>query len=159
MRRLALGAVLTAFLATGCGDGGPPLVSVHGKVTLDGKPLARKSVRFVPEPGTPGVGAGANTGEDGSYTLLAVRPGATRDTPGVPPGKYRVVVSEPVFPIEASAAPEADGSPAPAIGLPDARPRKKPSIPAAYGSPDTTKLHVEVKPDGGVIDLALSSKP
>ncbi len=45
----------------GCGgDGQAPLVPVHGKVTLDGKPLVGKTVKFIPDEGTPGIGAGAN---------------------------------------------------------------------------------------------------
>jgi len=43
---------------------------VQGRVTIDGKPLAGKTVKFVPEPGTPGQGAGATTNAEGEYTLL-----------------------------------------------------------------------------------------
>ena len=64
---------LVPFTAVGCGDGFPKLVPVRGKVTLDDQPLAFKTVYFHPEPGTPGTGAAANTKEDGSYTLLAIR--------------------------------------------------------------------------------------
>jgi hypothetical protein len=155
-------ALAALVLAAGCGDDGPKLVQVSGTVTVDGEPLARKTVRFYPEPGTPGQGAGASTGEDGKFTLIAVRPGATRDVSGVPPGTYRVVVTEPMFPIEAP-LPEApaDGSPAPAIGPPTPT-RKKPAgpgIPAAYTKPETTPLKVQVPEGGGVLDLPLSSKP
>lgn len=151
-------AVLAVTAATGCGDGGPPLVPVSGRVTLDGKPLAFKSVRFIPQPGTPGTGAGANTAANGTYTLIAVRPGATRDVKGVPPGAYRVVVTEPMFPI-AAPKEEPDGPPAPAIGLPESNPRKRPVIPSHYTNPETTKLRVEVPREGGVVDLPLSSRP
>lgn len=155
MRRLLV--LLLAAAAGGCGDG-QRLVPVQGAVTLDGKPLAFKNVRFVPEPGTPGAGAGANTDANGAYTLLAVQPGATRDTPGVPPGVYKVVVAEPIMPIE-EPLPQATGNePAPAIGVPEARPkRKQVAIPAKYTKPETTPLRVEVPKDGGPIDLQLTS--
>jgi hypothetical protein len=152
MRRghAVLGLVLAAVV--GCGDGGPTLVPVHGRVTLDGKPLVGK---FVPDPGTPGHGAGANTDQGGNYTLLAVRPGATRDMPGTPAGAYRVVVTEPMFPIDLPVQKADDPAPVPAIGPPTEAPKKKQVIPAVYANPDTTPLRVEVPKNGGVLDLQL----
>ena len=153
----AFGAVALALC--GCGEDGPKLVAVAGRVTLEEKAVAFKSVRFIPEPGTPGAGAGANTDADGKYTLLAVRPGATKDTPGVPAGKYRVVVMEPVIPID-SAPPVAleDGTTA-AIGLPSTRARPRVGIPAAYTTPESTPLTIEVPAEGGSFDLKLKTKP
>lgn len=161
MRRSALPlAAWAAVAAGGCGGSGPALTPVTGTATLDGRPLAHKNVRFVPEPGTPGTGGGGNTGADGAYAVIAVRPGATRDTPGVPPGAYKVVVTEPMFPpANATAAPPAgDGAPAPAIGLPGVAPRKAvAALPAKYAKPETTPLRVEVPPNGGPIDLKLTT--
>ncbi len=157
MRR-SCGLVAVALLgglAGGCSSDGPPLAPVHGRVTLDGKPLAGKTVKFVPEPGTPGQGAGATTDADGNYTLLAARPGATRDTPGAPPGAYRVVVVEPMFPIDLPVQNAADATPAPAVGPP--APKKKQEIPAAYTTPEATPLRANVPTGGGAIDLALES--
>ena len=155
-RSCALVAVLFGGLAGGCSSDGPPLAPVRGRVTLDGKPLAGKTVKFVPEPGTPGQGAGATTDADGNYTLLAARPGATRDTPGAPPGAYRVVVVEPMFPIDLPVQSAADATPAPAVG-PPAPAKKKQEIPAVYTTPDATPLRTEVTTGGGAIDLALES--
>jgi hypothetical protein len=146
------------FLCTGCGTDGPPLVPVRGMVTLDGQPVAGKSIRFFPEPGTPGVGAGANTGIDGKYELIAVRPGAVRDVKGVPPGIYKVTISEPIFLIEFDAPEQTGEGPAPAIGLPEVRRGTKSAIPAQYTNAENTPLKLEVTADGGVIDLELSSK-
>lgn len=159
MRACAVVPRLLILAVLGCGDGGPPLVPVHGRLTLDGQPLPFKTVRFVPEPGTPGTGAGATTRADGTFTLLAVRPGATSDVKGVPPGWYRVVVTEPLFPIEPPPATAADGMPAPAIGLPDLRVRKQPSIPAAYTNAEASPLRMEVPRAGGEILLRLVLKP
>lgn len=149
-------AALLAALAAGCSDDGPRLEPVRGRVTLDGKPLAGKTVKFVPDAGTPGQGAGATTNAEGEYTLLAARPGATRDTPGAPAGAYRVVVVEPIFPVDLPVQNSDDPTPAPAIGIP-APARKKQEIPAVYASPETTPLRVEVPRGGGAIDLALES--
>lgn len=151
--RSKLAMLGVVWLAVGCGDGGIPLVPVHGTVTLAGKPLAGKTVKFVPEAGTPGQGGGGNTDKDGKYTALAVRPGATRDKPGLPAGSYRVVVTEPMFPIDLPVQSANDTEPAPAIGLPPAT--KKPTIPAIYGNPETTPLRVEVSREKGEINLQL----
>ena len=158
---IGLAGLAVLASATGCGDDGDPLVAVTGTITLDDQPLAWKSVRFFPEHGTPGQGAGASTDKDGAYTLLAVRPGATQDISGVPAGTYRVVVTEPLFPIDVPLPEEpADGTAAPAIA-PSAPRTKRPSqpIPPLYQNPESTTLLIEVPAAGGVIDLKLLSKP
>ena len=83
---------------TGCGDSGPEVVPVEGTVTLDGKPLANKSLLFTPIDDTAGHGAGGTSDAEGRYTLIAVVPGATRDYQGIAPGRYRVSVFEPMLP-------------------------------------------------------------
>lgn len=157
-------ALAILLLATGgCRkDDGPPLVRVYGRVTLDGQPLGLKTLRFIPEPGTIGSGGGATTAQDGSYALIAVRPGATADVPGIPPGSYRVVVSEPMFPIQQPPPQAPDGFPAPAVGPldPDDPQTRAPSaIPPMYTAAETTKLRCEVPRTGGEIHLELSSRP
>ncbi len=72
------------LLTFGCADKGPPLVKVEGTVNLDGVPLPFKNIMFHPEGKTPGAGAGGNTDIKGYFNVLAVRPGVTRDTLGVP---------------------------------------------------------------------------
>ena len=91
---------LLIAVASGCGDPGPRLVPVSGKVTLDGVPLAHKTIQFIPETGTPGSGAGATSSADGAYELIATRGGALVDHKGACPGTYKVVVVEPMFPPE-----------------------------------------------------------
>jgi hypothetical protein len=157
MTRLTMALALVALATAGCQSNGPPLVPVSGKVTLDGKPLAGKTLKFLPEPGTPGQGAGATTDAAGGYALLAARPGATRDEAGAPPGSYRVVVVEPMFPIDLPVQDANDPSAAPAVGLPSAAPRKKQEIPAVYTKPETTPLRAEVPAGGGEINLTLES--
>ena len=76
--------------------------------------------------------------------LLAARPGATRDTPGAPAGSYRVVVVEPLFPVDLPVQSATDPTPAPAIGppAPAGAAKKKAEIPPAYTKPETTLLRV-----------------
>ena len=73
-----------ALLIIGCGESGPPIASVEGTITMDGKPLANASVVFSPESGRP---AGAKTDAEGHYVLnfSAGRKGAV-------PGKNRVQI-------------------------------------------------------------------
>ena len=150
---------LLAGLAVGCSGDGPPLAPVHGRVTLDGKPLAGKTLKFVPDEGTPGQGAGATTNAEGQYTLLASRPGSTRDMPGAPPGSYRVIVTEPIFPVDLPVQSAEDTEPVPAIGPPTLTKKKKQDIPAIYSNVETTPLRVTVEEGGGAINLTMETPP
>lgn len=154
----SLPLLITSILLVGCGSGGPDYVPVTGVVTLDGEPLARKTVMFVPEDGTPGAGAGGNTGEDGSYKLLAVAGGSVKDVEGVAPGAYRVTVSEPMFPIESEMVVQGTSDdPEAAMGLPEPPKNVNQAIPSQYSSQESTPLRIQVPEDGGSIDLELTS--
>ena len=62
---------LFLILITGCGKSGPQIAPVHGRVTLDGKPLANADIRFQPDgPERPSVGS---TDSDGRYELMYKR--------------------------------------------------------------------------------------
>src|SRR5437870_9275801 len=79
----------------GCGGGGMKYAPVSGKVTMDGKPLAKVSVIFSPLP-TPGSNiagntAGGVTDENGQYTLKTSTPDGLKD--GAQVGKHRVSIS------------------------------------------------------------------
>jgi hypothetical protein len=90
--------VLLSLAAIG---GGPPgcgpsdetlkikLVSVDGKVTLNGKPFAEARITFAPDESneyqTPGSGI---TGPDGTYEAMY------RGRPGLSPGTYKVIVEK-----------------------------------------------------------------
>lgn len=73
LRRACLFVVLVVPLAAaGCGGGDRPrLAYVHGKITLDGKPLAGAGVRFAPAEG--GRESSALTDDEGNYTLKYLR--------------------------------------------------------------------------------------
>ncbi len=76
--------IVSCFLVVGCGDGGPELYEISGTVTIDGEPLSKGAVRFVPLVGEQSVSAIA---EDGSFTLKC------RDKYlGAYPGEHRITV-------------------------------------------------------------------
>src|SRR5437868_5176122 len=71
--RSLLVCLIGAILATGCAPAGPKVAKVGGRVTLDGKPLAKASVTFVPmaskEKPNPGPTAQGMTDDEGRYQL------------------------------------------------------------------------------------------
>lgn len=79
MKRIGLAACVVVSLLAGCGKAPPPpIVAVEGVVRLDGKPLNKAQVRFIPmiDYGAEYV-ATAVTDETGHFTLICNgRPGA-----------------------------------------------------------------------------------
>jgi hypothetical protein len=146
-KRLAFLLAMTGLL--GCGEGSRRFeyVLIKGKVTLDGKPLALKSVCLHPEECTSGLGAQGLTAEDGSVNLVAVVGGATEVIKGAIPGRYRVTISD----IELEAGSPQD--------LQASQPRKPTiAIPSVYSSVDTTPVRLEVAPDMNDVVIELKSK-
>jgi hypothetical protein len=84
-RSICLAIMFVVFSVTGCGDGRPARVTVSGVVLIDGEPLSRGNIKFVPENGRPSAG---KIGQDGRFTLTCYD-GAD----GAIPGKHRVQVS------------------------------------------------------------------
>lgn len=68
MTRITILAPLAALLALslGCGDGGPKIVKVKGKITRNGQPVPNCTVHFVPIKGRPSWG---QSNEAGEFTL------------------------------------------------------------------------------------------
>jgi hypothetical protein len=93
MARITLVTVAGAVLLTaefGCGKAPPPpILEVEGVVTLDGKPLKKAQVRFIPqiEFGPEYVASGV-TDDLGQFTLLC------KGQPGACAGENFVLVSE-----------------------------------------------------------------
>lgn len=153
------------FLSTlvGCGDSGPLRHPVEGVLRIDGEPLPFKSLTFLPIEGTEGHGAAGFSDEDGNYKLQAMVPGALRDYPGCPPGRYRVAIGEPMIPLD-SPQPQGDAddeAPVVILGTPagSRRKKRKGNIPNLYRWEATTPLIVEVGEGFDNFDLELSSKP
>jgi hypothetical protein len=120
--RLASIAVLAAGLV-GCGDSGPPLIPVQGKVFINGKPASEGGVTFRSVDNQMVQLAGAIR-PDGTYVMLHNR------QEGAPQGQYIVTV------LVTETAKTADGN---YTGLPRTISNQK------FSNPATTPLKVEVK--------------
>ncbi len=156
LRSLLTNAALGLLLLSGCGGSGPRLAQVEGVVTLDGKPLANKSLMFSPIDGTAGNGAGGSSDADGKYSLNAMIPGATRDYPGIPPGRYRVMVFAATFSGDVVAGEDTGDEPAAAIA--PGMDGGASGIPAIYSS-DQSPLVLDVPESGGELNVELKSNP
>jgi hypothetical protein len=77
--------VVLLAAVSGCGQSGPQIAPVHGRVTLDGRPLARADITFQPD-GAQRASIG-RTDDDGRYELSY-----KRDEPGAIVGKHTVHV-------------------------------------------------------------------
>jgi hypothetical protein len=91
MRPHVLAGLAAVVLLGGCGK--PYRVApVSGQVTLDGRPLPRASITFVPmaskENMNPGPTAAGMTDDDGCYTLIV-----DKDTPGSVVGMCRIYIT------------------------------------------------------------------
>jgi hypothetical protein len=116
----------------------PPLGTVRGTVTMDGRPLAGVDVVFAPDTGRPSV---ATTDASGRYELWYIN-----TTKGAKVGPHTVFI-RPAEPTDAEAPAAASG------GAPVAA---RPVVPAKYNARST--LAAEVKPGSNTIDFALESK-
>jgi hypothetical protein len=137
-------ALAVLVLGAGCSH---KLVKVHGKVTLDGKPLDGATVTFVPD-GEGGRSASGQTGTDGTFSLSTYTTGD-----GAQPGQYKVIIAK-----SAGTAPTAEPTTQDPKSMIDAmqkydaqhkkdRGAPKSSIPPQYGDPKTTPLKCKVPPD------------
>ena len=108
--------LLLVMMSIGCGGAtGPALVSVKGKVTVEGsEPFKHGIVRFIPAPGTSAGSGEAITDENGNFVIRV-----SSDKTGLQPGEYNVGFSLFQMP---------DGSP-----LPDQTGEPNPKEPAELG--------------------------
>ena len=138
-------AIAVAVLAiAGCsGVKTPPVGQVGGVVTLDGQPLTKGQVQFVPDSskGTKGRMAVGLIGADGRFQLTAFKPGD-----GALVGFHKVVI-----------ICEED---MPAFDPKSPPPPPKSLIPVRYTNANTSGLTAEVKSAGkNDFTFALESRP
>ena len=78
MRNLILSSAFLSIWVAGCG-GGPDIVPVSGKVTIDGQPLTKGVIQVIAEGYRPAMG---DIQADGSFTLTTEKPndGCVRGT-------------------------------------------------------------------------------
>jgi hypothetical protein len=158
-RAIAVLGTLLCLVCVGCGESGPPLGSVEGTVSMDGKPLPNVLVTFSPtaEGGAPSTGV---TDGEGHYVLLYT------DRRGALVGKHKVSVTT-IKQAPAAAAsltsisadsPEyakqaAGGTPADYAA---AAAENKEPIPARYNS--QSQLEEVVESGSNTIDIKLTSE-
>ena len=130
--------LLVGLLAglVGCGESGPKLEPVSGKVLKDGKAMTNVSVSMVPE----GSGVAA-IGTADSYGTIVIQ---TNGRSGAMQGKYKIGVTEPTRPM----TPESlkSGSPPPL------------SFDRKYESPQTSGFEFEVPRGGGKFEFSVTAK-
>jgi hypothetical protein len=140
--RFRLGAALAAAMLlvgfAGCGNSGPEVAQVYGKVTYNGEPVTKGNVSFVPmDPENTSPAAG-KIQSDGSYELQTFEPGD-----GARPGKYRVAVTT------ITEKQILDYIPKKPV------PKPKLEIPEKYTNPDTSDIVVTVESGSNDIPIKL----
>jgi len=152
-QRFAAACALAAAFLPGCGDSGPPLVPVSGKVTVNSKPVENVEVIFVPDPSNKDVTSGhAYTGPDGSYNPRV------NGRFGLALGRYKVIFKKTNDPEPGTVIPkgfENDPTQQAFLGL------RKQALPRKFADPFTSNEQVEVKPEGDNVfefDLKFSEK-
>jgi hypothetical protein len=130
-------------------------VRVEGVVTLDGKPVERAVVEFIPQRGRGAREANALTRGDGTFEMETLRPGD-----GVWPGDYKILVTKKELPPEPPPSRSAAGmAPRPERFLREnpggpsraSREKMKNVLPARYGDATRTPLRCRVPPDGKLL--------
>jgi hypothetical protein len=127
----------------GCGQDSK-FGSVHGVVRLDGTPLTKGTVRFVPDAGRAAVG---EIQSDGTFTL-----GTYHESDGAFIGTHRVAI---IAYETATLATPGSSRPADVTAV---NPNVKPLVPERYMAIGTSKLTFEVKPGANQADFNLTKK-
>jgi hypothetical protein len=127
---ISLAIAMACVALSGCGadEGRVPTVRVSGTLTVDGKPVSKGTVHFVPEKGSPATGIV----QDGKFTLTTYS-----DGDGVIPGKNLVSVEV------VEEVPTKDGDTT-----------LKSLIPSKFMNPDQSGLRLEI-PQSGYSNLQI----
>ena len=132
-------ALLAGILFAGCGPKGPAVATVKGRITAAGKPLTSGVVMYQSENGN--LALTAEIGPQGEYQVK------TYDSPGLPPGKYKVAVKP--------AAPKTDQPPLAGDAL-TAQPFTDKNIPEKYHSLESSGLSTNVTLEDKSYDFDLA---
>jgi hypothetical protein len=134
--------VVTMIGIVGCGDG-IERVPIQGEILAVGKPVPNASIQFLPAEGTIGQGAIGVSDQDGKFTVISSR----QSDEGIPPGKYKVIVSRFM---------DKDGTILPSDAKQADFPDAVESVPPPYC---TTNSPIEVTiAEGGVVKVELPVK-
>ncbi len=131
-----LGVACILMFVVGCGEAGPTVVPVTGKVVRDGKALTNVSATFLPK----GSGLSATGSSDSSGKIIMLTNGRS----GAKVGQYRVGITEPLRDMTPEAI--ASGSPPPT------------SFDPKFQSPDTSGIEFTVPEKGGTFEFEVFNK-
>lgn len=123
-------------LVAGCGDSGPKLYPVTGKITVNGVPLTAGTVVYNPDKGKGNTFTGVAVGElnsEGVYKL------DTNGKAGAPAGSYKITIT--------STGP---------VTQDNTKPLAKSPINTGYGLVDTTNLETTVGEKPGKYDFEVT---
>lgn len=140
-----LSFLLLSVALLGCGNDGPTLYPVTGKITINGQPAKGVQVSFYPQTPDQPI-ASSHVNDDGTYELRST----TENRPGAVVGKYKVVLTQAAPSGEAAASMYASGAKGGGVpGMPAA------SFPPEYGSQATSPKEVEVKAESNAINIEI----
>jgi hypothetical protein len=142
----SLPVLFSALTLVGCSRG-IQLGEVKGTVKLNGKPLPKIMVEFVPDLPT-GPRSLGTTDENGQYTLVC-----DNKQPGALVGPHRVVLHD-----LAVYGEKGLGRKLELVGTPGGPTLNPPRIPNYYEHPTQTPIRKEVKAGSQVIDLDLKGR-
>ena len=142
MRKWCCLAMTMLFGVAGCGDG-IKRVPVEGEILAVGQPVSNASIQFLPAEGTPGQGAIGVSDKDGKFTVISSR----QSDAGIPPGKYKVIVSRFM---------DRDGTILPNDAKQADYPDAKESVPPPYCTPNSP-LEVTIT-EGGALKVEIPVK-
>lgn len=128
----------------GCGGDGLKRAKIEGTVTAENGPVANAIVQMIPLEGTTGEGALGQADASGKFTVVSSR---NRDA-GVPPGKYRVRVSQMI---------DGDGTVLPGDATQAEYPFSKEGVPPPYSTLESP-LEVTIPESGGSVVVEIPAK-
>ena len=131
-----LGVACCLMFVVGCGDAGPKVVPVTGKVVRDGKALTNVSVTFLPK--ASGLSATGSADKSGKIVML------TNGQSGAMVGVYRIGITEPLRDMTPEAL--ASGAPPPT------------SFDPKFQSPDSSGIEFTVLEKGGTFEFEVFNK-
>ena len=135
MKSAGTSIILATVMIAALGGGGGHDASVEGVVTLDGQPLTRGTVSFIPDAG--GAGATAAINSDGTFAAK------TGSSSGLPPGEYSITVRA----REDAVIPAKGNLPMPGKLL----------TPKKYDAASTSGLRATIEPGDNELKLELQS--
>ena len=133
----AISVLVVAVLLSGCGSGLPATAPVSGLMLLDGKPVAKASVVFIPKGG--GRTGTGETDENGRFTLTTFE---TDD--GALVGMHSVCVTKREITVLGYAPTDnpQDGTSTAIMRL---KTQERFDVPKQYAAPQTSGIEVDVK--------------